>query len=90
MKMAKTMKLFWTTLVFVGALFTTAIGKELIVPPIHTITKDDVVIDSAFQKAEAQVNTTQQPAPTAAPSKCYGHTADGALTVYAPINGRCP
>ena len=51
--MAKTMKLFWTTLVFVGALFTTAIGKELIVPPIHTITEDDAVIDSAFQKAEA-------------------------------------
>jgi hypothetical protein len=34
--------------------------------------------------------TTQQPAPTAAPSKCYGHAANGALTVYAPINGRCP
>jgi hypothetical protein len=32
----------------------------------------------------------QQPAPTAAPSKCYGHAANGALTVYAPINGRCP
>ncbi len=75
---------------FVGALFTTAIGKELIVPPIHTITEDDAVIDSAFQKAEAQVSTTQQPAPTAAPSKCYGHAANGALTVYAPINGRCP
>jgi hypothetical protein len=97
-KVAKLMKLFSTTLVFVGALSTMVIGKELIVPPIHTTAQSDAAVKSTFQKPEAQVtlpkkldaSTTQQPAPTTAPSKCYGHAANGALTIYAPVNGRCP
>jgi hypothetical protein len=30
----------------------------------------------------------QQSAPV--PSKCYGHSPDGALKVYEPTDGRCP
>jgi hypothetical protein len=67
-------------------------GRAAGVQPKHQRTQNQTIQANTLSPPPIQSHVVpareQQSAPV--PSKCYGHSPDGALRVYAPIDGRCP